>query len=293
MKGGEQMKRNLRKKLCAAVFFCAFACGISAAPVLAITVSGVVTTINKSGDELTESGATVRLFNRNGDEIAQTISGAPDGSFSITVEGEDELLDVYFLTTKANFVDTYTQFFSFSEDEDEFEAPLLPSEETKDVIDSVAGTTPVIETMGIIAGGVELLADDDFSSVAGVKVKVTEYNGDPRPCNVLYLDLDEEDEPFWNPELTETSETGVFALYNIDIPPLGYRGVLLVLENADPKYFFNRTDTIVFPYKAGVESPEKISIANVIGWEPGAGEDIPIDDGGGGGGGCFVSGVAP
>jgi hypothetical protein len=158
------------------------------------------------------------------------------------------------------------------------------------VIDSVAETAhPVIEGMGIIAGAVELLADDDFSSVAGVKVKVTEYNGDPRPCNVLYLDLDEEEEPFWNPELTETSETGVFALYNIDIPPPGYRGVLLVLENADPKYFFNRTDTIVFPYKAGVESPEKISIANVLGWEPGAGPDIPIDDGGGGGGGCFIA----
>lgn len=284
------MKRNV-KKLCVAVFFCAFVCGISAAPVLAITVSGVVMTVNKSGDELTEPGATVRLFNRNGDEIAQTISGAPDGSFSITVEGEDELLDVYFLTTKAEFVDTYTQFFSFLEDEDEFEAPLLPAEETQDVIDSVEGIRPVIERMGIIAGAVEVLGDDDLTSVANVRVKVTEYNGDPRPCNVLYLDLDEEKKPFWNPDLTETSETGVFALYNIDIPPPGYRGVLLVLEGADPKYFFNRTDTRVFPYNASPE--KKISIANVLGWEPGAGPDIPIDDGGGGGGGCFVSGVSP
>jgi hypothetical protein len=282
------MKRNM-KKLCAVLFLCAFACGISAAPVLAITVSGVVMTISKSGEDEIVDEAAVQLFNRNGEEIAQTTSDG-DGLFSITVAGQDELVDVYFLTTKANFVDTYTQFFSFSEDEDEFEAPLLPAKETQDVIDSVAGTAPVNESMGIIAGAVELLVDDDLASVAGVKVKVTEYNGDPRPCNVLYLDLDEEEEPFWNPELTETSETGVFALYNIDIPPPGYRGVLLVLENADPKYFFNRTDTIVFPYNA---AQKKISIANVIGWEPGAGEDIPIDDGGGGGGGCFVSGVSP
>ena len=282
------MKRNM-KKLCAVLFLCAFACGISAAPVLAITVSGVVMTISKSGEDEIVDEAAVQLFNRNGEEIAQTTSDG-DGLFSITVAGQDELVDVYFLTTKANFVDIYTQFFSFSEDEDEFEAPLLPAKETQDVIDSVAGTAPVNESMGIIAGAVELLVDDDLASVAGVKVKVTEYNGDPRPCNVLYLDLDEEEEPFWNPELTETSETGVFALYNIDIPPPGYRGVLLVLENADPKYFFNRTDTIVFPYNA---AQKKISIANVIGWEPGAGEDIPIDDGGGGGGGCFVSGVSP
>jgi len=286
------MKRNM-KKLCAVLFLCAFACGISAAPVLAITVSGVVMTISKSGEDEIVDEAAVQLFNRNGEEIAQTTSDG-DGLFSITVAGQDELVDVYFLTTKANFVDTYTQFFSFSEDEDEFEAPLLPAKETQDVIDSVAGTAPVNESMGIIAGAVELLVDDDLASVAGVKVKVTEYNGDPTPCNVLYLDLDEEEEPFWNPELTETSETGVFALYNIQIPDTGeYRGVLLVLENADPKYFFNRTDTIVFPYKAGVESPERISIANVIGWEPGAGPDIPINDGGGGGGGCFVSGVSP
>jgi len=282
------MKRNM-KKLCAVLFLCAFACGISAAPVLAITVSGVVMTISKSGEDEIVDEAAVQLFNRNGEEIAQTTSDG-DGLFSITVAGQDELVDVYFLTTKANFVDTYTQFFSFSEDEDEFEAPLLPAKETQDVIDSVAGTAPVNESMGIIAGGVELLADDDFTSVAGVKVKVTDYDETPILCNVLYLDLDEEEEPFWNPELTETSETGVFALYNIDIPPPGYRGVLLVLENADPKYFFNRTDTIVFPYNA---AQKKISIANVIGWEPGAGEDIPIDDGGGGGGGCFVSGVSP
>jgi hypothetical protein len=288
------MKRKLMKKLCAVVFLCAFACGISAAPVLAITVSGVVMTISKSGEDEIVDEAVVQLFNRNGQQIAQTTSDEVDGSFSITVAGEDELVDVYFLTTKASFVDTYTQFFSFSEDEDEFEVPLLPAKETQDVINSVAETAhPVFEGMGIIAGAVELLVDDDFSSVAGVQVKLTEYDGNPRPCNVLYLDLDDEDEPFWNPDLTETSETGVFALYNIDIPPPGYRGVLLVLENADPKYFFNRTDTIVFPYKAGVESPEKISIANVIGWEPGAGEDTPIDDGGGGGGGCFVSGVSP
>ena len=286
------MKRNL-KKLCAAVFFCAFACGISAVPVLAITVSGVVMTVNKSGDELTEPGATVKLFIRGqADPLGQDNSGG-DGSFSITVDGEDELVDVYFLTTKGGFVHTYTQFFSFFEDEEEFEAPLLPADETEDVIDSVAGTAhPVIEGMGIIAGGVELLVDDDLSSVAGVRVKVKNYDETPILCNVLYLDLDDEDEPFWNPELTETSETGVFALYNIDIPPPGYRGVLLVLEDADPKYFFNRTDAIVFPYRAGIESPEKISIANVIGWEPGAGEDIPINDGGGGGG-CFVSGVSP
>jgi hypothetical protein len=285
------MKRNLTKKLCIAVFFCAFVCGNSAAPVLAaITVSGKVMTISKSGEDETVDEAVVKLFKRGQAEPLDQVTSDANGLFSITVGG-DELVDVYFLTTKANFVDTYTQFFSFSEDEDEFEAPLLPSEETQDVIDSVAGTTPVIETMGIIAGGVELLADDDFTSVAGVKVKVTDYDETPILCNVLYLDLDAEDEPFWNPDLKETSETGVFALYNIPIPdPSGYRGVLLVLEGADPKYFFNRTDTKVFPYKA---SPEKISIANVIGWEPGAGEDIPIDDGGGGGGGCFVSGVAP
>jgi hypothetical protein len=286
------MKRNL-KKLCAVVFLCAFACGISAAPVLAITVSGVVMTISKSGDDEIVDEATVQLFNRNGDEIAQTISDEVDGSFSITVEG-DELVDVYFLTKKANFVDTYTQFFSFSEDEDEFEVPLLPAKETQDVIDSVQAIRPVIESMGIIAGGVEVLGDDDLTSVAGVKVKATDYDGTPILCNALYLNLDEQEEPFWDPTLTETSATGVFALYNIQIPDTGdYRGVFLVLEGADPKYFFNTTDTIVFPYKAGVESPEKMSIANVIGWEPGAGPDIPIDDGGGGGGGCFVSGVAP
>jgi len=286
------MKRNL-KKLCAVVFLCAFACGISAAPVLAITVSGVVMTISKSGDDEIVDEATVQLFNRNGEQIAQTISDEVDGSFSITVEG-DELVDVYFLTTKANFVDTYTQFFSFSEDEDEFEVPLLPAKETQDVIDSVQAIRPVIESMGIIAGGVEVLGDDDLTSVAGVKVKATDYDGTPILCNVLYLNLDAEDEPFWDPTLTETSATGVFALYNIQIPDTGdYRGVFLVLEGADPKYFFNTTDTIVFPYKAGVESPEKMSIANVLGWEPGAGPDIPIDDGGGGGGGCFVSGVLP
>jgi hypothetical protein len=288
------MKRNLTKKLCIAVFFCAFVCGNSAAPVLAaITVSGKVMTISKSGEDETVDEAVVKLFKRGQAEPLDQVTSDANGLFSITVGG-DELVDVYFLTTKASFVDTYTQFFSFSEDEDEFEVPLLPAKETQDVINSVAETAhPVFEGMGIIAGAVELLVDDDFSSVAGVQVKLTEYDGNPRPCNVLYLDLDDEDEPFWNPELTETSETGVFALYNIDIPPPGYRGVLLVLENADPKYFFNRTDTIVFPYKAGVESPEKISIANVIGWEPGAGEDTPIDDGGGGGGGCFVSGVSP
>jgi hypothetical protein len=286
------MKRNM-KKLCAVLFLCAFACGISAAPVLAITVSGVVMTISKSGDDEIVDEATVQLFNRNGDEIAQTISDEVDGSFSITVEG-DELVDVYFLTKKANFVDTYTQFFSFSEDEDEFEVPLLPAKETQDVIDSVQAIRPVIESMGIIAGGVEVLGDDDLTSVAGVKVKATDYDGTPILCNVLYLNLDEQEEPFWDPTLTETSATGVFALYNIQIPDTGdYRGVFLVLEGADPKYFFNTTDTIVFPYKAGVESPEKMSIANVIGWEPGAGPDIPIDDGGGGGGGCFVSGVSP
>jgi len=286
------MKRNLRKKLCAALFLCAFACGISAAPVLAaITVSGKVMTISKSGEDEVVDDAVVKLFARDqGEPLGQDTSEG-DGSFSITVAGQDELVDVYFLTTKANFVDTYTQFLSFSEDEDELEAPLLPGEETQDVIESVSPDNPVIETMGIIAGGVELLADDDFSSVANVNVKVTDYDGTEILCNVLYLDLNEADEPFWNPELTETSETGVFALYNIEIPdPPGYRGVLLVLENADPKYFFNRTDTMVFPYNASPE--KKISIANVIGWEPGAGEDIPIDDGGGGGG-CFVSGVSP
>ena len=287
------MKQNM-KKLCAVLFLCAFACGISAAPVLAaITVSGKVMTISKSGEDETVPGAMVKLFTRDQvDPLGQDTSDG-DGLFSITVAGEDELVDVYFLTTKGGFVDTYTQFFSFSEDEDEFEAPLLPAKETQDVIDSVAGTAPVNESMGIIAGAVELLVDDDLASVAGVKVKVTDYDETPILCNVLYLDLDDEDEPFWNPDLTETSETGVFALYNIDIPPPGYRGVLLFLDGADPKYFFNRTDTIVFPYKAGIESPEKISIANVIGWEPGAGPDIPINDGGGGGGGCFVSGVSP
>ena len=286
------MKRNM-KKLCAVLFLCAFACGISAVPALAITVSGKVMTISKSGEDEIVDDAVVQLFNRDQAEpLGQDISEA-DGSFSITVEGEDELVDVYFLTTKANFVDTYTQFFSFSEDEDEFEAPLLPAEETQDVIDSVQAIRPVTESMGIIAGGVELLVDDDFSSVADVSVRLTQYNGDPIECDKLYLNLDAEEKPFWDPTLTKTSETGVFALYNILIPdPPGYGGVLLFLDGADPKYFFNRTDTIVFPYKTSPESAEKISIANVIGWEPGAGEDIPIDDGGGGGG-CFVSGVSP
>lgn len=65
--------------------------------------------------------------------------------------------------------------------------------------------------------------------------------------------------------------------------------VVVALEGADPKYFFVRTGGKVFAYNA---SPESITVAFVIGWDPGSGEDTPIDDGGGGGG-CFVSGISP
>ncbi len=94
--------------------------------------------------------ATVTLFNRT--EQIDQVASDDKGAFSITVPG-DQLLDVYFLTTKDTYVDTYMQFFSFLEDRDEFEAPILPAQETQDVIASVAeGDHPVDETKGIIAG---------------------------------------------------------------------------------------------------------------------------------------------
>lgn len=167
------MKRTLRKKLCAAVFLCAFACGISAAPVLAITVSGVVMTIDRSGGDEPVPDATVTLFDKQGQPIDQKVSGA-DGSFSFTVAG-DELPDVYFLTTKDTYVNTYSQSYHFVVDENELELPILPLEETQAVIDSVADTDHrVDESKGIIAGVVEIKDDDDLTGLAGVSVKATD-----------------------------------------------------------------------------------------------------------------------
>jgi len=280
------MKRNLRKKLCAAVFFCAFVCGISAAPVLAITLSGEVMTVSSTGEEGTVPDAAITLFDKEDNPIAETTSDN-NGAFLIDVEG-DELPDVYFLTTKADFVDTYTQGYHFVADEDELELPLLPLEETEKVIDSVEGVRPVDESEGIIAGVVEVLYDGDYTPLAGVRVKATDGLGNDILCDELYLNEEQE----WDPTLEQTSETGVFALYNIAMPEAPPQNFVLTLVGADPKYFFVVTGGKVFPYKPDDASPESITVVYMIGWEPGAGEDIPIDDGGGGGG-CFVSGVSP
>lgn len=272
------MKRNLRKKLCAVVFLCAFSCGISAAPALAITVSGVVMTVSSTGEEGTVPGAAITLFNKQGNPIAETTSD-DNGAFLIEKEEDDELPDVYFLTTKDTYVDTYTQGYHFVVDEDELELPLLPLDETEKVIDSV--DVPVEEDKGIIAGVVEILYDGDYTPLAGVSVKATDGLGHEIFCNELYLNEDQD----WDPTLTKTSETGVFALYNIAMPEAPPQNFVLTLEGADPKYFFVVTGGKVFPYDY---SPDKsMTVAYIIGWEPGAGEDTPIDDGGGGGG-CFI-----
>jgi hypothetical protein len=106
---------------------------------------------------------------------------------------------------------------------------------------------------------------------------------DPVSCPVAYAD----EFLNWDPTLTATSSAGVFAIYNIDVPVNGAIYTVKVKEK-DP-YFFTDIFVKVLPY---IVNPHNISAVMMVGWEPGAGPDTPIDDGGGGGG-CFVSGISP
>jgi hypothetical protein len=201
------------------------------------------------------------------------------GAFKLTgIERSEDSADGFFLVMRGpagstQYVDVYSQVFTpYTHFEDVF-APLAKISE---VDEAMTAADPSVDTAkGIIVGMLRITSPDGV--LEGLQVEVFAGN-DPVPCPVAYAD----EFLNWDPTLTETSGAGVFAIYNIDVPVNGAIYTVKVKEQ-DP-YFFTDIFVKVLPY---IVNPHNISAVMMVGWEPGAGTDTPIDDGGGGG--CFIS----
>jgi hypothetical protein len=235
LKGGDEMKRNLRKKLCAAVFLCAIVLSMPAA------VCAEVVTVNVSGEM--DGGipnAQISVFDSTnslipGATATSGIQGAFNLSFDVSIGDLEDEIYIYPAAKKTDYLDTYAPFWRIGKEEapaktiSDVELNLLSTDDVAGVVTFLNGNgqaADVDPNKGMVAGVIEIRIDNplpgqnDLFALEGATVTWTDVNGQPvSPSpNLIYFGYDAGSDDPGNPDpsLDTTSQSGVFLLYNID-----------------------------------------------------------------------------